>query len=385
MVQAIHGADRSRCHRMRFRRVRRRSTRSRGPRSWPARSSTSRSSSTARRRHGRQGDDQRARCGAGVRQERDRATPTRRARPHRLLDPRRRPRAARHLRGDGLRRRQVADASSGRCSARRRGKRAQRHPVRRRRPVGGASHGRAHAVQGDGGGTLRRRAGHRRHAAHGARLHRRHRLDRHRFGQLDERLHDRPQVVRQRHGRLLRAQQERLGASPGRDHRRAGQAPQRRHGGRRRDQHRDRGRHAGGHGGARAAAQRLRRHRAHVLRGEARGDDGRRLGLLPAEVGRGRQAQGRGELPREVQGGRLPLRGHGHRDEGRRRRQGDARACSACSIPATSTARSTASVLKKGTVAKYPDQPDLADQTQAAIDILSQGPERVRADGGVRA
>ena len=31
-------------------------------------------------------------------------------------------------------------------------------------------------------------------------------------------------------------------------------------------------------------------------------------------------------------------------------------------------------VLKKGTVAKYPDQPDLADQTQAAIDILSRGP-----------
>ncbi len=29
-------------------------------------------------------------------------------------------------------------------------------------------------------------------------------------------------------------------------------------------------------------------------------------------------------------------------------------------------------LLKKGTVPKYPDQPDLADQTQAAIDILSQ-------------
>ena len=31
-------------------------------------------------------------------------------------------------------------------------------------------------------------------------------------------------------------------------------------------------------------------------------------------------------------------------------------------------------LLKKGTVPKYPDQPDLADQTQAAIDILSKGP-----------
>jgi alkaline phosphatase len=31
-------------------------------------------------------------------------------------------------------------------------------------------------------------------------------------------------------------------------------------------------------------------------------------------------------------------------------------------------------LLKKGTVAKYPDQPDLVDQTQAAIDILSKAP-----------
>jgi alkaline phosphatase len=31
-------------------------------------------------------------------------------------------------------------------------------------------------------------------------------------------------------------------------------------------------------------------------------------------------------------------------------------------------------LLKKGTVQKYPDQPDLVDQTQAAIDILSRGP-----------
>lgn len=31
-------------------------------------------------------------------------------------------------------------------------------------------------------------------------------------------------------------------------------------------------------------------------------------------------------------------------------------------------------LLKKGTVSKYPDQPDLADQTKAAIDILSKNP-----------
>jgi alkaline phosphatase len=32
-------------------------------------------------------------------------------------------------------------------------------------------------------------------------------------------------------------------------------------------------------------------------------------------------------------------------------------------------------VLKKGTVSRYPDQPDLADQTRAAIEILSRKPE----------
>ena len=31
--------------------------------------------------------------------------------------------------------------------------------------------------------------------------------------------------------------------------------------------------------------------------------------------------------------------------------------------------------LKKGTVSRYPDQPDLADQTQAALDVLSRGPD----------
>ena len=89
---------------------------------------------------------------------------------------------------------------------------------------------------------------------------------RHRLRQLHECLHHRPQVLRQRHGRLLRAQQERPRAPQGRDHRRAGEAPQRRHGRRRRHQHRDRGRDARRHGRARAPPQRLRRDRAHVLR-----------------------------------------------------------------------------------------------------------------------
>jgi hypothetical protein len=54
-----------------------------------------------------------------------------------------------------------------------------------------------------------------------------------------------PQVLRQRHGHLLRAQQERARAPQSRDHRRARQAPQRRHGRGRGHQYRDRGRDAG--------------------------------------------------------------------------------------------------------------------------------------------
>ena len=71
---------------------------------------------------------------------------------------------------------------------------------------------------------LRRRARDRRHAAHGAGLDLGHRLDRHRQRQQHERLHHRPQVLRQRHGRLLRAQQEQPRSPEGRDHLRAGQA-----------------------------------------------------------------------------------------------------------------------------------------------------------------
>ena len=276
------------------------------------------------RRHGAWRHDrhrQRPRCGAAARQGRRRPRRRGGAGPCRLLAARRRSHPARHLRGEGVRRRRVADGQVGgvRDAAQ---ARAQRHPVHRRRPVDGPPHRRAHPLQGPGRRPLRRRARHRRHAAHGARLDLGHRFARHRLGQLDERLHHRPQVLRQCHGRLLRAQQERPRPPQGRDLGRARQAPQCRHGRRRRHQHRDRGRHARRHGGARAPPQRLRRDRAHVLRGQARGHDGRRLGLLPAQVGQGRQAQGRGELPREIQGARVSARRHGVRHEGGSRRQG---------------------------------------------------------------
>ena len=57
--------------------------------------------------------------------------------------------------------------------------------------------------------------------------------------------------------------------------------------------------------------------------------------------------------------------------------------CSACSTPATWTARSTA-FLKKGTRAEFPDQPDLTDQMQAALDMLSRNDDGFRPDGRIR-
>ena len=100
-----------------------------------------------------QGRDQRARCGPGARQECDRGRQGGRPGPHRLLDPRRLPLAARHLPGDGFRRWQVAKRHVG--GLRHAGAQgAQCHPVRRRRPVDGAPHGGPHALEGDGGRSL---------------------------------------------------------------------------------------------------------------------------------------------------------------------------------------------------------------------------------------
>ena len=67
-----------------------------------------------------------------------------------------------------------------------------------------------------------RQARHRRHAAHGAGRDRRQRLHHHRFGELDERLHHRPQVGGQRHGRLRRPHARSVRRSEGRDHRQPG-------------------------------------------------------------------------------------------------------------------------------------------------------------------
>ena len=173
-------------------------------------------------------------------------------------------------------RRQVADGQMGRV--RHPGAaRAQRDPVHRRRPVRGAPHRRARAVQGPGRRPLRRRARHRRHAAHGARLHVGHGLAssptsansmsayttghkscvnamgvycaRNKSGLAHPKVETIAELVKRRNGGM---------------------------GDRRRHQHRDRGRDARRHGRARAPPQRLRRDRAHVLRGQARRDDGRR-------------------------------------------------------------------------------------------------------------
>ena len=188
-------------------------------------------------------------------------------------------------------------------------------------------------------GPLRRRARDRRHAAHGAGLDLGHRLARDRQRQQRERLRDRPQVLRQRDGRLLRAQQEQSRSPEGRDHLRAGEAPAR-HVGRRRHQHRDRGRDAGRDGDAQPPARRLQQHREGLLRRAARGDPGRRHAELPGEVDARLEAHRRGRLYQEIPRRRLRLRHHQRRARAPRRAR---TSCSACSTPATSTARSTAS------------------------------------------
>ncbi len=80
----------------------------------------------------------------------------------------------------------------------------ERDPVYRRRVVARPPGRRAHPFQGDRGGQEPRQARHRRHAAYGAGGHRRLRFDHHQFGEFGQRLRHRPQVRRQRDGRLCR-------------------------------------------------------------------------------------------------------------------------------------------------------------------------------------
>ena len=187
---------------------------------------------------------------------------------------------------------------------------------------------------------LWRRARDRRHAAHGAGLDLGHRLARDRQRQQRERLHDRPQVLRQRARRLLRAQQEQSRSPEGRDDLGAGEAPAR-HVGRRRHQHRDRGRDAGRDGGAQPPARRLQQHREGFLRRAARRDHGRRHAELPGEVDARLEAHRRGRLHQEIPRRRLRLR-HDQRPSWRPRRQRE-QAARPVQHRATSTARSTAS------------------------------------------
>ena len=106
-------------------------------------------------------------------------------------------------------------------------------------------------------------------------------------------------------------------------------------------------------------------------------------GVLPAEVGQGRQAQGRGELPREVQGARLPVRRHGNGDEGGRRRQVDH--APARSVPSRQSRRRARSAS-----AQEGDRSELSRSARSRRSDAGrdrhplQETERLRADGGIR-
>ena len=129
-----------------------------------------------------------------------------------------------------------------------------------------------------------------------------------------------------------------------------------------------------GHGGAHPPPRRLRRHRAHVLRGAARGDDGRRHALLPAEGDARIKARRRGRLHQEIQGGRLQIRDD--QDPSSPPRRAPTKLLGLFNTGNIDGALDRF-FLKKGTVAKFPDQPDLTDQMRAALDVLS--PRTTRA------
>ena len=132
----------------------------------------------------------------------------------------------------------------------------ERDPVHRRRHVARPSRRRANPLQGYFGRQKPRQARDRRHAPHGAGGDRGLGLDHHRFGELGQRLCDRPQERRQRDGRLCGPHRKPVRRSQGRDHHQPRQAAAR-HGHRYRHQYRDRGCHAGRDGRAHPPPRRL--------------------------------------------------------------------------------------------------------------------------------
>ena len=104
---------------------------------------------------------------------------------------------------------------------------------------------------------------------------------------------------------------------------------------------------------------------------QARGADGRRLGELPAERRARRAAEGRRGLHQEIPRGRL--RGGPDRAGNDRGRQaaGTTKLLGLFHTGAMDGALDR-KFLKGGTVKRFPEQPDLTEQMQAALDVLSR-------------
>ena len=86
-----------------------------------------------------------------------------------------------------------------------------------------------------------------------------------------------------------------------------------------------------------------------------------------------RQAQGRRELHRQVRAGRLRVRRYGNGSSRPRPHKPETRKLLGLFNDKNIDGALDRKFLKKGTVGKFPDQPDLTDEMRAALQVLSRG------------
>ena len=198
-----------------------------------------------------------------------------------------------------------------------------------------------------------------------------HRFHRHRQRQRDDGLHHRPQVAASTRSASTARRTAARSAIP-RSRRSPSSPSAARDGRRRRDRHRDRGCDARRHGGAHAPAHRLRRHRAHVL--------------LACSRTSSWAAARRTFFPRAIRAASARTRRTTSTSSRRRATRSPTRRRELAAAAAKPETRKLLGLfndgnidgaldrkfLKKGTVGKFPDQPDLTEEMRAALQVLSR-------------